>query len=123
MSTAELMPKIIAALEGGNYKQGQTSLKYVNREGDTCYCIDGVILDVIDPKGWHLQGGEYYWRSSKYSGLEIRGYLEGTEYQELGFDMPLHGPHSTGCSDPLFRLNDTGWTFAKFAQYFKKRYL
>jgi hypothetical protein len=44
----EVKVKVCAALRSGQYKQGLDMM----RDHDDCYCVNGVIADVVDPEGW-----------------------------------------------------------------------
>ena len=110
---AELIPKVVEALESGRYKQTKGVLRQTF-EGETCYCIDGVILDVIDPNGWTKAKGWEDWRSDN---VHIEGWISLSQFILLGFDERIAVSDHKGSSKPTspWRMNDfEGWTFADF---------
>ena len=125
MITSELIPKIIAALESGNYKQSSGTLRK-QIDGEMCYCVDGVILDVLDPGAWEENPvGTWYWNSHEYH-LTIGGFIDDDDYLEMGFnETPQVFLEFDGFGQyyPLFYLNDqvqADWTFARFATWFRR---
>jgi hypothetical protein len=56
-----LKARWIKALRSGEYKQGFGHL----RKGD-CFCANGVLADIVDPKGWSKDIEENFWRWRGY---------------------------------------------------------
>jgi hypothetical protein len=54
----ELKTKVVEALRSGAYTKDQKHTAYL-RTSDNCFCVMGVVADVVDPEGWEDTGYAY----------------------------------------------------------------
>lgn len=113
--TKALKASWVKALRSGQYKQGRNQL----RTDDDCYCVWGVLCDLVNPKRWVasapiglIMGGEvargYWYESESISGGSSR-YSVPPEFM-AGLDTNFRGD--------LLTMNDTlGMSFASLADF------
>jgi hypothetical protein len=101
----------IKALTSGKYKQGQNDLRNVNET----YCCLGVLLCVLDNKGWTLR--------------KLRGSFQPTEWHHkrqmknnefLSFSLIKELKIGKDDQQQLADMNDDGVSFKKIAKWIGK---
>lgn len=77
----ELKTKVVAALRSGEYVQDTELGKLrVKKGGVDCYCVMGVVADVLDPGGWSPQTNN----EDVYQFHGWSGSLSGQDCEALG---------------------------------------
>lgn len=99
---AELRDKWVAALQSGDYIQGQGALRAPGPSGDT-YCCLGVLCDLVAPDRWDL------WDIDAYAHDGALG-LPSVDFM-LAHELELERIHF------LAKQNDNGATFKWIATY------
>jgi hypothetical protein len=66
---AELKTKVVAALRSGSYEKDTNRACYL-RTKDNCFCVMGVVADVVDPAGWRRAEDGAYRHRGRLSDLD-----------------------------------------------------
>jgi len=103
--TRQEMEEWTAALEGGEYKQGKSKLRWF----DDTYCCLGVKCDLDDKSMWTLsEDGDYYtWNGSSAFLIPINDDI----FIENGINVYN-----------LMVMNDGGFSFSEIAAYIRENY-
>lgn len=89
--------KLLTALNSGKYTIGHGQLRY-----DNCYCVLGVLLDIIDPTKWKLDWTQcgYTWEGETFFLPERIMKSSKIKTRELWFET------ENGEKMSLVKLND-----------------
>lgn len=107
-STVKLKPevkaKLLEALRSGRYKQGKGYLRNV----DNCFCVLGVLCDVVEPDSWVAEGSLFHHdgRHICPSFTLVKSVLTDEDSNAAIAFMTL-----------LYEMNDEGVTFPDLADY------
>jgi hypothetical protein len=102
----EVKTRWVAALRSGEYRQGDGCLRNIADE----FCCLGVLCDVHEVGGWHLDGG----REFTYAGYDNE--LPPPDLKEwAGLDWQSTYVVIDGVLNTLYHHNDNGRTFAEIA--------
>lgn len=102
----EIKEKWLEALRSGRYKQGNSYLKNYKNE----FCCLGVLCDLVDPSGWEMEENEnplFFLFDNSAS------YLSNDFISKIG-------KFSIEMMYELAKMNDTGKSFKKIADYIEK---
>lgn len=98
--------ELIRRLKSGEYSQAIGRL----RDGPTCFCVSGLMLDIIDPTGWARRGDWYSWTHKR----KIYGSIYSPDYDAVQDNF---GFVSRDQIEDLINCNDDGMTFKHMAGY------
>jgi hypothetical protein len=99
---SDIKRMLVRQLRTGFYPQGRGALR--RRVGNTdCYCIGGVLCDVVDPDGWVVT------RLGLYEHRNHAIFPSRSVLKVAGLDIALF--------DWLMRGNDQGAPFSAMAEY------
>lgn len=105
----EIKAKWLAALRSGKYKQTSDVL-----HDERGMCCLGVLIDVVDPKGWKQAGWDY--NRCSYEGedqLPTAAFCE-----RVGLPAPVRKYSTrTTITNKLAEMNDDGKSFTEIADF------
>lgn len=103
----EIKQKWVQELRHGRRRQGYDVLCRQDELG-RCYCVMGVLADILDPEGWEPP--------ARVSGVVgHRGRWSGLSHEmmeQVGLDPFDHGR--------LSKRNDSGWSFDQLADFIEQ---
>jgi hypothetical protein len=105
MMNAQKKADWVAALRGGNYKQGTNRLK----KQDGTFCCLGVLCDLYDPNRWEAED------DSDYPCYSFDGYA-GTLPNFVKVDAGI----PPGATMTLASMNDQGLSFGEIADWIEE---
>jgi len=91
----------VRALIGGNFTQGKQALRDSH---NNCCCL-GVLCELVDPKGWHLDSPHRWY----YSHHNSTTWPNKSLCREVGLSKKF--------AQKLAEMNDEGKSFVEIAQY------
>jgi hypothetical protein len=106
----------IKALTSGKYKQGQTELRNVNET----YCCLGVLLCVLDNKGWTLRKSDPYSFFPSDRGPKWHHKRQMKDNVLLSLNLLKELKISEDDQQQLANMNDNRVSFKKIAKWIGK---
>jgi hypothetical protein len=116
----KLKEKWLAALRGGDYKQGQDMLR---SEDGSCFCCLGVLCDIIGPNEWSINKVDECDGMTYFGWVHPNGYGHNDAlFGDALLDYDFSNSIGLGVDEQrdLAGMNDEGRTFEEIADYIEE---